>query len=86
MRFAKAYESRVMVFYNLTLMSLIMLLLKQDPFRFHDQLTASMIPMDGQGLNPLLQNPWMVIHPPDHVHRLRLAGHPILPSPWRRCG
>ncbi len=63
-RLAKAYESRVMVFYNLTLLSLIMLLLKQDPFRFHDQLTASMIPMDGQGLNPLLQNPWMVIHPP----------------------
>jgi cytochrome c-type biogenesis protein CcmF len=23
-----------------------------------------MTPMDGQGLNPLLQNPWMVIHPP----------------------
>ena len=23
-----------------------------------------MLPMDGQGLNPLLQNPWMVIHPP----------------------
>jgi len=35
-RLAKAYESRVMVFYNLTLLSLIMLLLKQDPFRFHD--------------------------------------------------
>ena len=64
MRFARAYESRVMVFYNLTLLSLIMLLLKQNPFRFHDQLTASMIPLDGQGLNPLLQNPWMVIHPP----------------------
>jgi cytochrome c-type biogenesis protein CcmF len=64
MRFARAYESRVMVFYNLTLLSLIMLLLKQDPFRFHDGLTAGMIPMDGQGLNPLLQNPWMVIHPP----------------------
>lgn len=65
MKFARAYESRVMVIYNLTLMSLIALLLRQDPFRFHKGLeAASMIPLDGQGLNPLLQNPWMVIHPP----------------------
>ena len=64
MRFARAYESRVMLFYNLTLLSLIMLLLKQDPFRFHEGLSAGMTPLDGQGLNPLLQNPWMVIHPP----------------------
>jgi cytochrome c-type biogenesis protein CcmF len=64
MRFARAYESRVMVFYNLTLLSLIMLLLKQDPFRFHEGLATGMTPLDGQGLNPLLQNPWMVIHPP----------------------
>jgi cytochrome c-type biogenesis protein CcmF len=64
MRYARAYESRAMIFYNLTLLSLIALLLKQDPFRFHEGLTAAMLPMDGQGLNPLLQNPWMVIHPP----------------------
>ena len=64
MRFARSYESRVMVVYNLTLLSLILLLVKQDPFRFHQGLTAALTPMDGQGLNPLLQNPWMVIHPP----------------------
>ncbi len=64
MRFAREYESRVMLFYNLTVLSLILLLVKQDPFRFHRGLTAGMIPMDGNGLNPLLQNPWMVIHPP----------------------
>ena len=64
MHFARSYESRVMVVYNLTLLSLILLLVKQDPFRFHQGLTAGMTPMDGQGLNPLLQNPWMVIHPP----------------------
>jgi cytochrome c-type biogenesis protein CcmF len=65
-RFARDYESRVMFFYNLTLLSLIVLLLKQNPFRFHQGLTAAAVPnlMDGQGLNPLLQNPWMVIHPP----------------------
>jgi cytochrome c-type biogenesis protein CcmF len=65
MRFARGYESRVMPIYNLTLLSLILLLLRQDPFRFHEGLTtAARIPIDGQGLNPLLQNPWMVIHPP----------------------
>ncbi len=64
MKFARSYESRVMVVYNLTLLSLILLLVKQDPFRFHEGLTAALIPMDGQGLNPLLQNYWMVIHPP----------------------
>lgn len=64
MRWARHYESRVMFFYNLTVLSLILLLLKQGPFRFHQGLTAGRIPMDGQGLNPLLQNPWMVIHPP----------------------
>lgn len=64
LRFARAYESRVMFFYNLTILSLLILLLKQDPFRFHQGLTAELLPLDGNGLNPLLQNPWMVIHPP----------------------
>lgn len=64
LRFAKGYETRVMFFYNLTILSLLLLLLKQDPFRFHEGLTADFLPMDGNGLNPLLQNPWMVIHPP----------------------
>ncbi|HKC23480.1 MAG TPA: cytochrome c biogenesis protein CcsA, partial [Thermoanaerobaculia bacterium] len=32
---------------------------KQSPFHFLAQ-----VPPDGQGLNPLLQDPWMVIHPP----------------------
>lgn len=63
-RLSKAYESRVMVFFNLTLVSLLLLLLKQNPFRFHPGLAPGMIPTDGAGLNPLLQNPWMVIHPP----------------------
>jgi len=63
-RYSRHYETRVMIIYNLTVLSLILLLVKQNPFRFHQGLTAGMIPMDGQGLNPLLQNPWMVIHPP----------------------
>lgn len=64
LKFARAYESRVMFFYNMTVLSLVVLMLKQDPFRFHEGLTPGMLPLDGNGLNPLLQNPWMVIHPP----------------------
>jgi len=63
-KLARHYEQRAMVFYTFTLLALLLLLLKQDPFRFHEGLTAAMVPPDGQGLNPLLQNPWMVIHPP----------------------
>src|SRR5574341_1065146 len=42
------------------LLFLAMLVIVENPFR---QLTQ--IPRDGQGLNPLLQNPLMVIHPPN---------------------
>ncbi|MGD8508215.1 MAG: cytochrome c biogenesis protein CcsA, partial [Syntrophobacterales bacterium] len=38
---------------------LTILLIKQSPFKLLDA-----VPPDGQGLNMLLQDPWMVIHPP----------------------
>jgi cytochrome c-type biogenesis protein CcmF len=63
-RFARHYEDRTLIVYNLTLVSLLFILLKQSPFRFLDGVTAGQVPFDGQGLNPLLQNPWMTIHPP----------------------
>ncbi len=64
MRYARTYETRAMLFYNASVLSLVILLLKQNPFRFHEGMTAGTVPLDGNGLNPLLQNPWMVIHPP----------------------
>src|SRR4029450_7478631 len=42
------------------LLFLAMLVVREDPFK---QLPHE--PRDGQGLNPLLQNPLMVIHPPN---------------------
>jgi cytochrome c-type biogenesis protein CcmF len=42
------------------LLFLTMLVFAEDPFK---QLTQ--VPRDGQGLNPLLQHPLMVIHPPN---------------------
>lgn len=50
---------RIMLFYNLNLIFLCILLIKQSPFR---SVATAMV--DGFGLNILLQDPWMVIHPP----------------------
>jgi len=63
-RYARHYEDRTLLVYNATLGSLLLILLKQSPFRYLDGLAAGQVPFDGQGLNPLLQNPWMTIHPP----------------------
>ena len=64
MRYARHYEDRTLMVYNLAQASLLMILLRQSPFRFLADLAPGQIPSDGQGLNPLLQNPWMTIHPP----------------------
>ncbi|MFH1177301.1 MAG: cytochrome c biogenesis protein CcsA [Acidobacteriota bacterium] len=63
-RYARHYEDRTLIVYNLTLLSLLAILVKQSPFRFLEGAGAGQAPFDGQGLNPLLQNPWMTIHPP----------------------
>ncbi len=52
-------EPQIMLIYNLNNIFLAILLIKQSPFQ--------MLPIaqpDGQGMNMLLQDPWMVIHPP----------------------
>src|SRR5659263_312697 len=59
LRSAKEQEAPVMVVYLASFLGIVAILVKQPPFRFLAQ-----IPPDGQGLNPLLQDPWMVIHPP----------------------
>src|SRR5664279_1901995 len=52
---AKEQEAPVMVVYLASFLGIVAILVKQSPFRFLAQ-----IPPDGQGLNPLLQDPWMV--------------------------
>jgi cytochrome c-type biogenesis protein CcmF len=58
-RTAREQEPAAMVVYILSFLGIVAILCKQPPFRFLEQ-----VPPDGQGLNPLLQDPWMVIHPP----------------------
>ncbi len=52
-------ESSVMAVYLITLFGLVFILLRENPFVMLDH-----TPTEGAGLNPLLQDDWMVIHPP----------------------
>jgi len=54
---------------SITQIFILIILIAYSPFRLIWEEGArhfrpGMIPQDGSGLNPLLQNPWMVIHPP----------------------
>jgi cytochrome c-type biogenesis protein CcmF len=59
-RSAKEQEAPVMMVYLATFIGIVAILCKQSPFK----LLPPPAPADGVGLNPLLQDPWMVIHPP----------------------
>ena len=53
------YKNNAMVIYCIVNLFLLTMLVKLSPFtllQFHAE--------DGAGLNPLLQDPWMVVHPP----------------------
>ena len=56
---AKENVGWVMFFYLVGQLFLFTLLNISSPFKLN-----SIVPVDGQGLNPLLQNFWMQIHPP----------------------
>ncbi|MBM4178635.1 MAG: hypothetical protein FJ211_04805 [Ignavibacteria bacterium] len=66
------YEAPVMVFYGLILSFLTLLLVAKNPFSFYYETFAAKgitaipeeIPLNGKGLNPLLHNAWITIHPP----------------------
>ncbi len=58
-RTAGRQEPAVMGFYLLNLFGLLFILVRENPF-----VMLSETPLDGAGLNPLLQDDWMVIHPP----------------------
>jgi cytochrome c-type biogenesis protein CcmF len=58
-RVAGRAEPAVMALYLLTLIGLLFILVRENPF-----VMLKETPVDGAGLNPLLQDDWMVIHPP----------------------
>ena len=64
----KGYEPEVMAVYGLIQLALLVMLIAKNPFKlvwdsFPGQVEAGFLPANGRGLNPLLQNYWMVIHP-----------------------
>ncbi|MEX1138203.1 MAG: cytochrome c biogenesis protein CcsA [Bacteroidota bacterium] len=65
----KHIEYETMAVYALLQAFLLMLLLAKSPFKYiwdayPTQAQVGFVPADGKGLNPLLQNFWMIIHPP----------------------
>lgn len=58
---AKDYEAPAFFFANLLRIGLLLILIAKSPFA---TLPPENVPPEGSGLNPLLQNPWMAIHPP----------------------
>lgn len=75
---SKDYEPYVMSVFSISLVFLISMILGvkigdmtigSNPFKtiyeaFPGQVPLGFVPADGKGLNPLLQNYWMTIHPP----------------------
>jgi cytochrome c-type biogenesis protein CcmF len=61
MRVRHALVTPAMFFLNLPLVMLLLVTVMRGPFLMFP---GGQAPPDGQGLNPLLQDPWMTIHPP----------------------
>ncbi len=62
-------EPQVMLIYTLVLSFLTLILILKTPFHylweaFPKEVEFGFVPPEGRGLNPLLQNFWMSIHPP----------------------
>jgi cytochrome c-type biogenesis protein CcmF len=82
-RSAREQEPATMIVHLATLLALVAILMRQSPFRF----VEGEVPVDGKGLNPLLQNPWMVIHPPMMFLGFASLGVPFsfaVAGLWRR--
>ncbi len=63
------HEPMVMSFLALVQSFVTLILIKKNPFTYiwdvnPNHFQAGVVPLDGNGLNPLLQDPWMIIHPP----------------------
>lgn len=75
-------EAPVMGLYTLTTLGLLFILVRENPF-----VMLTETPMEGQGLNPLLQDDWMVIHPPIMFIGYALTAVPFafaMAALWRR--
>jgi cytochrome c-type biogenesis protein CcmF len=84
-------EAEVMTVFLLVQALLITLALLKSPFysiwSMHPELPIGQIPEDGHGLNPLLLNVWMAVHPPVLFVGFALMGVPFsqaIGGLWKR--
>ena len=75
-------EPQVMMVFTLVLGFLALILILKSPFEyvwesFHGEVEVGFLPENGRGLNPLLQNFWMIIHPP-----VLFLGYALLAVPF----
>ncbi len=81
-RFARTYETATLAIVGGLTFLLLSPAALEDPFRI-----LRPAPRDGMGLNPLLQNPWMAIHPPNMFLGYASMGLPFalaLAGLWRK--
>jgi cytochrome c-type biogenesis protein CcmF len=79
---AGKHEAPVVGIYTLAQLGILFILVRENPFLMLDR-----APADGQGLNPLLQDNWMVIHPPIMFVGYALSAVPFafaMAALWRR--
>ncbi len=84
-------EREVMTVFLIVQAMLIILAIFKSPFysiwSMHPELPVGQLPEDGHGLNPLLQNFWMAIHPPVLFVGFALMGVPFsqaIGGLWKR--
>lgn len=64
------YEAPVMSMYSLILVFIFLIMINKSPFEYiwdsfpQQNIEVGFMPANGNGLNPILQNYWNVIHPP----------------------
>lgn len=77
----KGMEAETMTVFGIVQGFLLLLLIAKSPFQYiwnvHADASVGMVPPDGRGLNPLLQNFWMIIHPP-----ILFAGFAMMAVPF----
>ncbi len=64
------YDNLVMAHFNMVMIFLTLMMVLKSPFTYiwesfpNEGLTTDFMPVDGRGLNPILENFWNMIHPP----------------------
>lgn len=77
------YERQVMSIYSLIVASLFVMIILKSPFHTiwqafpNSNIPIDFMPENGNGMNPILENYWMIIHPP-----ILFAGYVLVTIPY----